>query len=293
MSLRFGTDGIRADARDALTAPVVAALGRAGAEVLGADGLAVGRDTRESGPSLAAALHAGVGAAGGESVDLGVVPTPAVALWCAREGVAGAVVSASHNPWHDNGIKFFAPGGSKLGDDMQDQIQARFDEILAVGDLRFQEKCLRRLETLRNRGATIVFVSHSSDLVERLTSRAIWLERGRVRFSGDVESVLDVYEQRMSERVGPAAEQPDGALRLGTGEMQITGVHLLGVNGREVGSIQSGSAVTVVLDLNANTVAFQKNSAAVGSPQKIPHDTYHFAFDSCRKCDAVTIVEMS
>jgi phosphoglucosamine mutase len=134
VSLRFGTDGIRADARDVLTTSVVAALGRAGAEVLGADGLVVGRDTRESGPSLAAALHAGVLAAGGGSVDLGVVPTPAVALWCAQEDVAGAMVSASHNPWHDNGVKFFASGGSKLGDDIQDRIQARFDALLAAGD---------------------------------------------------------------------------------------------------------------------------------------------------------------
>jgi len=131
VSLRFGTDGIRADARDILTTSVVAALGRAGAEVLGADALVVGRDTRESGASLSAALHAGVHAAGGESVDLGVVPTPAVALWCAEEGVAGAVISASHNPWHDNGVKFFAPGGTKLGDAVQDEIQARFDELLS------------------------------------------------------------------------------------------------------------------------------------------------------------------
>ena len=138
MSLRFGTDGIRADARDVLTAPVVAALGRAGAEVLGADGLVVGRDTRESGPSLAAALHAGVQAAGGGSVDLGVVPTPAVALWCAQENVAGAVVSASHNPWHDNGIKFFAAGGRKLSDDVQDRIQVRFDQLLVSGDTPVQ-----------------------------------------------------------------------------------------------------------------------------------------------------------
>lgn len=117
-----------------LTNSVVAALGRAGAEVLGPHGLAVGRDTRASGPSLSAALHAGVLAAGGRSVDLGVVPTPAVALWCAEEGVAGAMVSASHNPWHDNGIKFFAPGGRKLGDDVQELIQARFDELLGDDD---------------------------------------------------------------------------------------------------------------------------------------------------------------
>ena len=134
MSLRFGTDGIRADARDVLTVAVVAALGRAGAEVLGGDGLAVGRDTRASGPVLAAALHAGVAAAGGHSVDLGIVPTPAVARWCAAEDVAGAMVSASHNPWYDNGIKFFAPGGVKLGDHVQDRIQARFDELLVGAD---------------------------------------------------------------------------------------------------------------------------------------------------------------
>ena len=133
MSLHFGTDGVRGDARDLLTPTAVSAIGRAGAELLGADSVAVGRDTRESGPELSAALHAGVAAAGGTSVDLGVVPTPAVALWCRDEGVAGAMVSASHNPWHDNGVKFFAPGGAKLGDDVQVRIQARLDELLATG----------------------------------------------------------------------------------------------------------------------------------------------------------------
>jgi len=131
VTLKFGTDGMRGDARDELTTDLVAALARAGAEELGADGFVVGRDTRESGPALAAALHAGIAAAGGHSVDVGVVPTPAVALWCQAHGVAGAVVSASHNPWHDNGVKFFAAGGSKLSDAVQDRIQTRFDTLLA------------------------------------------------------------------------------------------------------------------------------------------------------------------
>ncbi len=129
MTLKFGTDGVRGDARNELTPHLVAALARAGAEELGADGFVVGRDTRESGPVLVAALHAGVAAAGGSSIDLGVVPTPAVALWCRVHAVAGAVVSASHNPWHDNGVKFFAAGGSKLSDETQDRIQARFDVL--------------------------------------------------------------------------------------------------------------------------------------------------------------------
>jgi phosphoglucosamine mutase len=159
VSLRFGTDGVRADARDALTAPVVAALGRAGAEVLGADGIVVGRDTRESGPSLAAALHAGVQAAGGRSLDLGVVPTPAVALWCAQENVAGAMVSASHNPWHDNGIKFFAPGGSKLGDDLQDRIQVRFDELSAQGDTPVDSSGADRHEEAVDRQVAAIIAS--------------------------------------------------------------------------------------------------------------------------------------
>ncbi len=134
MTLRFGTDGIRGDTRSGLTVPLVEMLARAGVEVLGADGFAVARDTRESGPTLSAAIHAAVGGSGGGSVDLGVVPTPALALWCHDEGVAGAVVSASHNPWYDNGIKFFAPGGLKLGDRAQADIQARFDRYLSAFD---------------------------------------------------------------------------------------------------------------------------------------------------------------
>ena len=123
---------MRGDARTELLPEPVRALARAGAEILGADGFAVGRDPRASGSALAAAVHEGVASAGGTPVDLGVVATPAVALWCADHGVAGAMISASHNPWHDNGVKFFAPGGAKLGDAVQDRIQARFEELRTV-----------------------------------------------------------------------------------------------------------------------------------------------------------------
>ena len=130
MSLRFGTDGVRGDTRTVLSAAAVAALGQAGAEILGPDRFAVGRDTRASSPEFAAAVHSGVAAAGGQSDDLGVVATPGVARWCHDHGVAGAVVSASHNPWHDNGVKFFAVGGLKLSARAQQQIQDRFDHYL-------------------------------------------------------------------------------------------------------------------------------------------------------------------
>ena len=131
MSLTFGTDGVRGDTRHELTAAVVETLGRAAAEVLGAEQFAVGRDTRASSPEMSAAFHRGVQGAGGSAVDLGVAPTPAVARWCDDEHVAGAVVSASHNPWHDNGVKLFAPGGRKLGDDAQHQIERRLGVLLS------------------------------------------------------------------------------------------------------------------------------------------------------------------
>ena len=128
MTLSFGTDGVRGDARSELTPEFVEALGRAAAAVLGGDRLAVGRDPRASGPDLVGALCRGVRRAGGAAVDLGVVPTPAVARWCEDEQVAGAMVSASHNLWHDNGVKLFAPGGRKLNDEAQREIERRLAE---------------------------------------------------------------------------------------------------------------------------------------------------------------------
>ncbi len=135
--LRFGTDGVRARAGTVLDEPTVRALGRAAAAHLGSATVVVGRDTRESGPDLARALAEGLVAGGASVSSLGVVPTPAVAHACRVDGVAGAVVTASHNPWHDNGIKFFAAGGRKLDDAAQDAVQAAWDaepSLDAAGD---------------------------------------------------------------------------------------------------------------------------------------------------------------
>ena len=115
MTLRFGTDGVRGPAHE-LTDDLVTALGRAAATVLGAEQFVVGRDTRASGPRLEAALVAGLARQGTAVEVLGVVPTPAVAWICADRSVPGAMISASHNAFADNGIKFFAPGGLKLTD---------------------------------------------------------------------------------------------------------------------------------------------------------------------------------
>ena len=127
---RFGTDGVRGVANAELTPEIALALGRAAAEVLGSERVVVGRDTRRSGPLLEAALVAGFAASGVDVTLLGVVPTPAVAWVAARLSAAGAVISASHNPFADNGIKLFAPGGTKLDPSAESAVEARLHQLL-------------------------------------------------------------------------------------------------------------------------------------------------------------------
>lgn len=130
MTLKFGTDGVRGPASE-LTDALATALGTAAARVLGSDRFVVGRDTRWSGPGIEDALCRGIRAAGIGVDVLGVVPTPAVALLSAQEGAAGAMISASHNPFADNGVKFFAPGGLKLTDAVEGELEAELEQILA------------------------------------------------------------------------------------------------------------------------------------------------------------------
>jgi phosphoglucosamine mutase len=127
VTLRFGTDGVRGVALSELTPEYVSALGRAAATVLGGGTWLVGRDTRESGPMFEAAVVAGLVAAGARPVVLGVLPTPAVAWLAAELGVPAAMITASHNPWNDNGVKIFAAGGVKLADDVERSIEQTLD----------------------------------------------------------------------------------------------------------------------------------------------------------------------
>lgn len=129
--MRFGTDGVRGVANTELTAAFALRLGRAAARVLKAPTGVVGGDSRLSTPMLEAAFVAGLAAEGVEVFRLGVTPTPAVAFEAARTGAMGAVISASHNPYHDNGIKLFAPGGTKLPDDVETAIES---ELTVIGD---------------------------------------------------------------------------------------------------------------------------------------------------------------
>jgi phosphoglucosamine mutase len=123
----FGTDGLRGVANVELTAELATTLGRAAASVLGAPAFVVGRDTRQSSPMLQAALSAGIAAEGADVVDLGVLPTAGVAFVAERRGVPAAMVSASHNPYTDNGIKLFDAGGVKLAPEVEAAVEAAMD----------------------------------------------------------------------------------------------------------------------------------------------------------------------
>jgi phosphoglucosamine mutase len=133
----FGTDGVRGVANSELTPELAFKLGRAGATVLAQaiereHPIVVGRDTRISGTMLESAILAGITSVGRDALAIGIVPTPAVACVTRSEGAAaGVMISASHNPIADNGIKFFGADGFKLSDDVESEIAARLDEAFA------------------------------------------------------------------------------------------------------------------------------------------------------------------
>jgi phosphoglucosamine mutase len=134
VTLRFGTDGIRGVANVDLTPELVTALGRAATRVLGRDRpFVVGRDTRRSGPMVEAALVAGLCAEGASVTTTGVLPTPGVAYLAQRADGPAAMISASHNPFSDNGVKLFARGGHKIPGQVEADMEAELRHILTGG----------------------------------------------------------------------------------------------------------------------------------------------------------------
>jgi phosphoglucosamine mutase len=153
----FGTDGVRGEAGTFLTAELAMSVGRAATASLpaGRPQVLIVRDTRESGPMLESALAAGIAEAGGDALLAGVLPTPAAAILVRRLGLdLAAVVSASHNPYWDNGIKFFSGSGTKLDDEAEAAMEAMIGdggEAAGVGRVRELngglEDYLRELES--------------------------------------------------------------------------------------------------------------------------------------------------
>lgn len=163
MARLFGTDGVRGEANIGLCPELAYRMGRAAALYFGekAEGerrpvIVIGRDTRLSGSMFENALAAGICSAGGQVVQIGVIPTPGIAYLAQQLGaVCGIVVSASHNPFGDNGIKFFGGDGYKLPDAVEDEIEKLVTAIE-------QEDVFTR-----SFGKNIGFVEHRPELIER------------------------------------------------------------------------------------------------------------------------------
>ncbi len=216
MELSFGTDGIRGRAFNEFDEVVAHALGRAANRALIAGNdvarWAVGRDPRASGSALARALIAGLRATGAEVIDLGIVPTPVVAFAAHHLDTAGAMVSASHNPWHDNGVKLFAAGGTKLGDAAQAAVAQRLDDLrLTHGDRPSAAEISRRLGAVPAISSDTASVDASDDDADNLAA-------GMVAATGETARMLDAYEQ---------------SLRAGIDGRSLDGLHLVvdGANG--------------------------------------------------------------
>ncbi len=209
MGVRFGTDGIRGVANAELGAELVLALGRATARALPARTFLVARDTRQSGPLLQAAFSAGLASEGADVVDLGVLPTPGVAWHCASRGLPGAVISASHNPFADNGVKLFATGGVKLPDAAEAAVEEELDRVLrsAVGGPRSPTgRAVGRLSS--DPDAADGYVEH---LVAALEGRSLAGMRVVVDCAnGAASSVAPLVLERLGATVDAIAREPDG-----------------------------------------------------------------------------------
>ena len=209
MPPRFGTDGIRGVASSELTQEIAVALGRAAARHLGGGTYLVGRDTRRSGPMLQAALSAGLAAEGVDVLDAGVLPTPGLAYVAGVRSVPAAMISASHNPFADNGIKLLGPGGTKLAVEVEVAVQEELDSLFSV------------VPAERAGGAGRVgTVSRDPDIVPSYVERLVSLVAGRDLVDGEVvvdcangaaSTVAPLVLERLGLRHRLLFASPDGS----------------------------------------------------------------------------------
>ena len=207
MGRLFGTDGIRGVANADLSTDLVDRVGRAAMRVLAPHGrgrFAVGRDPRISGHFLEAALAAGLCSAGADVLRLGVLPTPGVAYLTRELGVhAGIVISASHNPVEDNGLKFFAGTGFKLPDAVEDEIESLLDRVSTLP------------RPIGGEVGRIVDMPHAA---ERYLAYVAGLARGSLRgwrivvdcANGATSTLAPALWERLGATVIPIHAVPDG-----------------------------------------------------------------------------------
>jgi len=204
----FGTDGVRGVAGEQLSAELMLGLGRAAVHQTRAQRpqVLVIRDTRESGEMLEAALAAGVAAAGGDALLGGVLPTPAAPMLLRSHGLdLAAVLSASHNPYRDNGVKFFAADGFKLSDEAELAIELELErepELAADGP----ERTIGRVRPMPNTEVDYLSGLHARFENLRLDGLDVLLDCAH----GATHRVAPEIFRRLGARVSTIAAAPDG-----------------------------------------------------------------------------------
>jgi phosphoglucosamine mutase len=208
----FGTDGVRGRAGEFLTAELALALARtatARAERTPDQrpGVLIVRDTRESGEMLEAAIAAGVTAAGGDALLAGVLPTPAAPMLVRRHGLSmAAVISASHNPYEDNGIKLFGADGFKLTDDTEHEIEAALAQPVLRGDGSTRPPEIGRVHQLHGALEDYLRALHGRFAALDLSGRRILLDCAQ---GATFEAAPEIF-RRLGADVEVIANQPDG-----------------------------------------------------------------------------------
>jgi phosphoglucosamine mutase len=199
----FGTDGVRGVAGEFLTAELALALARAATSQVQSDRpqVLIVRDTRESGEMLESAVAAGVSAAGGDALLGGVLPTPAAPLLIGRYDFdLGVVISASHNPYRDNGIKFFAGDGYKLSDETELAIERRLEEPATV------PAAIGRVRRLNGAGEDYLRELHTRFSGLELNGMDVLLDCA----NGATYKVAPEIFSRLGAKVTVLADEPDG-----------------------------------------------------------------------------------
>lgn len=282
MSLRFGTDGIRGVANREITPEIVTAVGRAAARVLGTDQpFVIGRDTRRSGPMIEAALVAGLCAEGADVLLAGVLPTPAVAGLAHERGGPAAMITASHNPFPDNGVKLFSAGGRKLTDDAERSVERE------LADLDPQAGPT---------GAEVGVAAEMRDALDRYVTRIVGVLDGR-RLPG-LRVVMDCGHgaafragPRVLHEIGVEVEvlnaAPDGTnINAGCGSTDPSALQ------RAV--VKSGADLGLAFDGDADRlIAVDETGAIVDGDQLLAIAAFDLQERGLLRDDAVVITQMS
>jgi phosphoglucosamine mutase len=243
----FGTDGVRGRAGEFLTAELALAIARTATARLPRTpdqrpGVLVVRDTRESGEMLEAAIAAGITAAGGDALLAGVLPTPAAAMLVLRHGLSMAVViSASHNPYEDNGIKLFGADGFKLDDETEHAIEAELAAGVPPSDGPAE---IGRVHQLHGALEDYLRELHTRFQALDLSGRRILLDTAH---GATFEAAPEIF-RRLGADVEVLANQPDGRnINDGCGSTHLESLQeALGAGDHEVGFAFDGDGDRVL-----------------------------------------------